>query len=108
MATPPLPPPPPIDCAKMPSEFVPVRTVTAELITTLSASMKLKYRVDCVPVVISPLLTTLTAPLLLPAPPAPPTEADICFASLPLIDPAILRPPLPPPPPIDCASMPID
>ena len=47
-------------------------------------------------------------PALAPVPPKPPTDAEICFASGPPIEPAMLSPPLPPPPPIDSARMPME
>ena len=40
------------------------------------------------PVVMLPVLLTLTTPASLPAPPKPPTDADICLASGPPIEPA--------------------
>ena len=78
MAKPPLPPPPPIDWARRPTEWAP-------------------------PVVIAPSLVTVTVPPDVPAPPAPPkvglTEA------MPRPAP-IAHPPSPPPPPRLWARMP--
>ena len=77
---PPLPPPPPTDCARMPSELFP-------------------------PVKMSPVLVTFT---VLPVPallPDPPTLSALELSSM-LRAPATEKPPLPPPPPIDCARMP--
>ena len=79
---PPLPPPPPTDWAKMPFERAPS-------------------------VWTAPSLSTFTTPPLLATPPAPPTP---CAALSPPVEPAaeIEKPPLPPPPPIDWARMPVE
>ena len=80
-AKPPLPPPPPSDCARTPSDCVPV-------------------------VVILPVESTETPPPRPPVPPPPPIDRP----SAPYCEPATEaeKPPLPPPPPTDCASMPFD
>ena len=83
---PPLPPPPPIDCALIPSEFAPCVEITPELVTS-------------------------TAPAKPPVPPDPPTDTAPDPATPPDAPdrpPAIENPPLPPPPPIDCALMPTE
>ena len=77
---PPLPPPPPIDCATMPLAMSPLRRT-------------------------SPLLLTVTVPRAA----AGAARAADGVADAPLaaeIEPAIAKPPLPPPPPTDCAKMP--
>lgn len=81
-AKPPLPPPPPIDWAKMPDALAPAVPMLAWLVTD-------------------------TSPDALPAPPAPP---KLAATEPPLSekDPATAKPPLPPPPPTDCARMPLD
>ena len=55
-----------------------------------------------------PLLLTVTVDAVLPIPPEPPTAAaaDPEPPTAPESDPAIENPPLPPPPPIDCALIP--
>ena len=100
---PPLPPPPPIDCASTPTACAP--SVTGSVMpseTTLVIE----------PVQIAPVESTVTLFASPAAPPKPPSEAEIDdFAapfgsSEPVNAPAKLKPPLPPPPPIDCARMP--
>ena len=85
MLRPPLPPPPPIDCAAMPG--------------------------DCMPsVVIAPLLVT-NAPLALPpVPPVPPMPmAAVALAvGVKFTEPETAKPPLPPLPPTDWARMPVE
>src|SRR5579872_1222485 len=85
-SNPPLPPPPPIDCARMPFEKSPL----VKICTALAA----------LPAV------TLTALLPLPIPPAPPRPRPSCLP--PLMPAFATKPPLPPPPPIDCAAIPFD
>src|SRR6185312_8607339 len=79
---PPLPPPPPIDCAIMAVD-------------------------DAPSVMTEPLLVTLTTP---PAPPLPPWPPTLLTVPLPEfeLEPEIEKPPLPPPPPIDWARMPME
>src|SRR5581483_6680205 len=79
MVKPPLPPPPPTLCARMPYALFPLLAIVdAELLTT-------------------------TCELDPPLPPFPPIER---FKVLPPVRPAPLEnPPFPPPPPIDCAAM---
>src|SRR5262245_41939833 len=90
----------------MPLESLPVNTGTCWK-TVPGAAICCSW-IEKEPVEILPVLLTVTTPALLPAPPKPPTEADICFASGPAIAPATLKPPLPPPPPIDCARTPTE
>ena len=95
-AKPPLPPPPPIDCAKMPTEpCPPVAPITIG-----------PNRIG-VPVMMPPPLLTVTLPALPPPAPLPPVALA---SAAPLVErePAIANAPLPPPPPIDWASMPSD
>ena len=82
IVNPPLPPPPPIDCAIIPLE-------------PACASKML------------PLFVTVTA---LPSPAAPPEPPTLSDVTEPRSDkfPATANPPLPPPPPTDCAMMPLD
>ncbi|VCU72635.1 hypothetical protein PIGHUM_04737 [Pigmentiphaga humi] len=81
-AAPPLPPPPPTDCANTPAEFAP-----------------------CVAIV--PVLVTATVPAFPPPPPLPPRPNEA--AALPPASAVLLAaPPVPPPPPIDCANTPSD
>ena len=75
----PFPPPPPTDCARMPSESP--KTVE-----------------------IFPAFVTCTAPAEPPPPPVPPTATPTPTTPPIETDPA--KPPLPPSPPIDCARMP--
>src|SRR5579872_4100917 len=74
---PPLPPPPPSDCATIPNDESP--------------SVK-----------ILPVLLTLTKFADPPSPPPPPS--DTAPAAVPDKAPATENPPLPPLPPIDCAT----
>jgi hypothetical protein len=53
-------------------------------------------------------LPTTTAPPMLPVPPEPPIERLTPFEFEPVMVPVTERPPSPPPPPTDCASMPSD
>jgi hypothetical protein len=77
---PPLPPPPPTLCARMPSELSPAVEIVA------------------------PPLVNVTAPAPLPVPPFPPRLTAPVGPELNA--PATLKPPLPPPPPILCATNP--
>src|SRR5262245_62525563 len=81
-ANPPLPPPPPTDWARMP--MVPAALT-----------------------VIWPELSTVTLPLFEPAPPLPPV-VFVVASPLRASEPPTANPPLPPPPPIDCATMPLE
>ncbi len=76
---PPLPPPPPTDCAWMPLALSPA-------------------------VVILPAEARSTLPAALPVPPVPPTVTPTAFELPAASDPE--KPPLPPPPPTDCANSP--
>ena len=90
-ASPPLPPPPPTDCATMACE--PSPTVVTEL---------------------PPVRVTLTAPPAPPLPPVPPTApwklkatgTPVPVGAATTRSAALELPPLPPPPPIDWATMP--
>jgi hypothetical protein len=76
-AIPPLPPPPPTDCARIPVDEFPV-------------------------VVINAALSTSTVEALPPLPPAPPRATfALIKLELALALAATVIPPLPPPPPID-------
>src|SRR5579872_5373200 len=78
---PPYPPPPPIDCARIPPEFSPVVRMLSNDAATTSA----------------------------PAPAAPPLpNVYDDFTPVLVIFPDALTPPEPPPPPIDCAVMPTE
>ncbi|MPS30731.1 hypothetical protein E2I21_28360 [Alcaligenaceae bacterium SAGV5] len=86
--SPPLPPPPPIDCARTPTDRWP-------------------------DVVMPPVVVTLTELPAWPVPPLPPlapeAPTDTCEAGLPAdAVPVMAEPPLPPLPPIDWATMPMD
>ena len=77
-----LPPPPPMDWARMPSAPAPR-------------------------VMISPELVTVTAPPLPPSPPEPPMEiSGVLVVALMVRLAAMDMPPLPPPPPTDWATIP--
>jgi hypothetical protein len=61
----------------------------------------------CPVVTMWPVLPTVTFPDALPLPPAPPTVIATFFESTPVPAASVtLKPQLPPPPPIDCASTP--
>ena len=66
-------------------------------------SIPARFRL-AIPVLICPVLVTLTAPLLPPSPPFPPMLKAPLNPSLPLA--AMLKPPDPPPPPMLWAKMP--
>src|SRR6185503_5139891 len=82
---PPLPPPPPTDCATMADEF---DWAVCTLLRTVRSTLE-----PLPPPAPLPPSPTPTAPLPVPAP-EPATETS--------------KPPLPPPPPTDCARMPPD
>ena len=85
---PPLPPPPPMLCASMPLELLPS-------------------------VVMSPVWRTITAPLVSPEPPEPPTPMDRALLAasgvelLKAMSKVKAEPPLPPPPPMLWARTPL-
>ena len=82
MLEPPLPPPPPTDCAKIPYDCAPL-----VLIVELAV-----------------LLFTVTLPPVPPPAPDPPIESAILDLP-PFAEVLFVEPPLPPPPPTDCAKI---
>lgn len=84
---PPVPPPPPIDWARMPCEATPI----------LSSP----------PVSMVEALVTITSPATPPRPPLPPTLL-VTVSELSEKPNPIEKPPVPPPPAMDCATMPWD
>src|SRR6185295_14963528 len=96
-AKPALPPPPPIDCARMPLALSPLVARVAAVPVGCRGS-------STVPATDA---LTVTAPLVPPLPAEPPTAT---LAEPLLIDrlPESAAPPLPPPPPIDCARTPFE
>ncbi len=92
---PPLPPPPPIDWARMPAELEPLVVMFPLEVTPTRATLGA--------LVTSGVVTVVTEP---PKPPEPPMLAD--RAPPTTKTPEMAKPPLPPPPPIDWARMPLE
>ncbi len=97
---PPLPPLPPMLCARMPAEWSPLTVYVPASPSPVWVTR---------PVLTAAVLVTVTPPAWLPSPPLPPTAALSAMGlSFEEKDSARPKPPSPPPPPMLCARTPTE
>ena len=109
-----LPPVPPIAERGVVAFAAPAIAADVERAVAAAARDALREHADRIAAAaptIVPRCVAVTSPLTLPAPPKPPTpntSDGVCAWLLAWMPPLMFMPPLPPPPPMDCAMKPMD